>query len=273
MAVITISRQVAALGDEIASALASELGYEFVNRKIIEKRIVELGFPAEKLSKYDERKPNFFASLAKDRDEYLDYVQTAILEAAAKNNCILIGRGAFSILEGVPNVLSVRFVANDEIRKERLMKEFDWNEKQALQRINESDSNRTGFNKSFFNTNISDASNYHLVLNTGIFNEKTAVPLLKKFVEIFSNPQLEAEGKKILSDMLVCQNLINELIFVHKLAINFLNAKTVDGVIELHGVADSSALSERALHIASSILPDAQIKSCISVVQDFKAYN
>mgnify|MGYP002868713351 CR=1 FL=1 len=273
MAIVTISRQVAALGDEIATALAKELGYEFVNRKIIEKRIVELGFPQEKLSKYDERKPNFFASLAKDRDEYLDYVQTAVLESAAKNNCILIGRGSFFILENVPNVLAVRFVANDEIRKARLMKEFDWNEKQALQRINESDTNRTGFNKSFFNVNISDASNYHLVLNTGVFDEKTAVPLLKTFVQIFSTPQAENEGQRMLSDMLVCQNLINKLIFEHKLAINFLNAKKVDGIIELHGVADSSALSERALHIASSILPDEQIKSCISVVQDFKAYN
>lgn len=273
MAVITISRQVAALGDEIATSLAKELNYEFVNRKIIEKRIVELGFPADKLSKYDERKPNFFASLAKDRDEYLDYVQTAVLEAASKNNCILIGRGAFSILDGVPNVLAVRFVANNEVRKGRLMKEFDWNEKQAMQRINESDTNRIGFHKSFFNIDITDASNYHLVLNTGIFDENTAVSLLKSFVQIFSNPVAESDGEKLLFERLVCQNLINELIFKHKLAISFLNAKKVDGIIELHGVADSSALSERAVHIASSILPNEQIKSCISVVQDFKAFN
>ena len=141
MAVITISRQVAALGDEIASALAEKLGYVFIDRKEIEKRIVDLGFSEEKLKKYDERKPGFFASLAKDRDEYLDYVQTAILEVANQNNCILIGRGAFAILENVPNVIAVRFVANDDIRKERLMKEFSWDEKKALQRIQESDAN------------------------------------------------------------------------------------------------------------------------------------
>ncbi|HBB13245.1 MAG TPA: cytidylate kinase-like family protein, partial [Treponema sp.] len=57
MAVITISRQVAALGDEIASDLAKKIGYTFIDRKQIEKRIVELGFPKEKLEKYDERKP------------------------------------------------------------------------------------------------------------------------------------------------------------------------------------------------------------------------
>ena len=52
MAVITISRQVAALGDEIASALAKKLGYVFIDRKEIEKRIVSLGFSEEKLKKY-----------------------------------------------------------------------------------------------------------------------------------------------------------------------------------------------------------------------------
>jgi len=93
MAVIAISRQVAALGDEVASAVAEKIGYKFINRQEIEKRIVELGFPAEKLKKYDERKPGFFASLVKDRDEYLHYLQTAVLEAADEGDCILIGRG------------------------------------------------------------------------------------------------------------------------------------------------------------------------------------
>ena len=68
MAVIAISRQVAALGDEIAAAAARKLGYKFIDRKQIEEKIVQLGFPKEKLSKYDEKKPGFFASLVKDRD-------------------------------------------------------------------------------------------------------------------------------------------------------------------------------------------------------------
>ena len=157
MAVIAISRQVAALGDEIAGAVAQKTGYKFINRQEIERRIVDLGFSADKLKKYDERKPGFFASLVKDRDEYLNYLQTAVLEAAAQGDCILIGRGAFLILENLSNLLSLRFVAKNEIRMARLQKEFNWNEKQALQRINESDENRYGFHKSFFNVEIDEA--------------------------------------------------------------------------------------------------------------------
>ena len=52
MAIIAISRQVAALGDEIAAEVAKRLGYSFVGRQAIEKKIIELGFSAEKLKKY-----------------------------------------------------------------------------------------------------------------------------------------------------------------------------------------------------------------------------
>ena len=101
MAIITISRQVAAHGDEVAEKLARNLGYTFITRKEIEKRIVELGFPESKLTKFDERKPGFFASLTKGRDEYFNYAQLAILEAAEKKNVVIIGRGAFAVFENI----------------------------------------------------------------------------------------------------------------------------------------------------------------------------
>ena len=53
MALITISRQVAAHGDDVADTFATTLGYTFITRKEIEKRIVELGFPESKLTKFD----------------------------------------------------------------------------------------------------------------------------------------------------------------------------------------------------------------------------
>ena len=39
MAIIAISRQVAALGDEVAQELSRQTGYKFIDRKYIEKRL------------------------------------------------------------------------------------------------------------------------------------------------------------------------------------------------------------------------------------------
>ena len=272
MAIIAISRQVAALGDEIAAAAAKKLGYTFITRKQIENRIVELGFPKEKLHKYDEIKPGFFASLAKGRDEYLNYLQYAVLEAASKGNCILIGRGSFVILEDVPNLISLRFVAKESVRIKRLEKEFNWTEKQAMARIVESAANRKGFHKSFFNVDNEDASHYMLTINTGILEQEEVVKQIVNFVKYFSDPEKEALGKKRIENMLKAQDLTNKLLFEYKLNINFLRAIIDDEgtSITLQGVADSQAVVDRAVTLAAKILPSCTIKSAVNIVQDFK---
>ncbi len=272
MAVIAISRQVAALGDEIAAATAKKLGYTFITRKQIENRIVELGFPKEKLQKYDEIKPGFFAALAKGRDEYLNYLQYAVLEAASKGNCILIGRGSFVILEDVPSLISLRFVAKESVRARRLEKEFSWTEKQAMARIAESAANRKGFHKSFFNVDNEDASHYMLTINTGILDQEEVVKQIVSFVKYFATPEKEALGKKRIENMLKAQDLTNKLLFEYKLNINFLRAAIDDEgtSITLQGVADSKAVVDRAVTLAAKILPSCTIKSAVNIVQDFK---
>ena len=272
MAIIAISRQVAALGDEIAEATAKKLNYSFINRKEIERRIISLGFPESELKKYDERKPGFFASLAKERDEYLDYLQIAILEAAAEGDCILIGRGSFIILDDLPNVLTLRFIAKDSVRRKRLMKEFNWDEKQANQRITESDTNRLGFHKSFFNLENENPALFHMVLNTGVLDVESASDIIVNLVKNNITAEDEAAGKAKIADLICAQRLVNTLIFEYKLNINFLHAKNENGVITLQGVADSSAVVEKALAVSKKILPGYKIESGISVVQDFKTY-
>lgn len=273
MAIITISRQVAALGDEVASAAAKELGYTFVTRKQIEQRIVELGFPKEKLEKYDERKPGFFASLAKGRDEYLNYLQYAVLEAASKGNCILIGRGAFVILEDIPNLIPLRLIAKNSVRLERLKKEFNWNDKQAQQRINESAENRRGFHRDFFNTDHENPEHYILTLNSGMLSEDEIVKIIVGFSKLCTEEQ-EKEGAKKIKNRLVAQELTNKLLYEHKLNINFLHAATSDSGDEftLQGVTDSQAVIEKAIEISAKILPSCSIKSDISLTQDFKTF-
>lgn len=267
MAIIAISRQVAALGDEVASAAAEKLGYRFVRRQELEQRIVSLGFPAGKLHFYDERKPGFLASLAKGRDEYLNYLQTAVLEAAEEGNCILIGRGAFVILETLPNLIALRFIANDQIRMERLQKEFSWNEKQARQRISESGANRHGFQENFFNIDVDDPSHYSMVVNTGIFTVDSASDLICFLTKTLISEEKEREGKARLAELVKCQHLVNTLVLERKLNIEFLRALISDGTLILQGVADSSAVIEQAVRIASTELPEYPVKSAISIVR------
>ena len=275
MAIVTIARQVAALGDEIAASLSRKLGYSFVDRHQIEERIVSLGFPRNKLPKYDERKPGFFASMAKDRDEYLNYLEYAVLEAAEKSDCVIIGRGAFAILDELPNLVKFKFVAPDDIRIERLKNEFNWNEKQAQNRINESSSNRKGFHKSFFNVNQEDPANYLLTLNTGLLSIEECVKVCETLVKTHVDSAKEDAGKKRAANLFKAQTLVNKLLFDCKLPVSFLHADiNEDGsVVTLQGVVDSQAAADNAVDTAARIYPSVVIKSAITVVQDFKNFH
>lgn len=272
MAIITISRQVAAHGDEVAAKLAELTGYKFFTRKEMEKTIVELGFSEAKMPKFDERKPGFFASLTKNRDEYLNYTQYAILEAAAQKNVILIGRGAFALLQNVPNVLAVRLIADDKTRIQRLRTEFNWDEKQALQRIQESDANRTGFHNSFYNINVNDSSLYNAVINTGKVSEENAAKMIFTLVQTQVSAQQESEGNKKIEELLKAQKVVNKLFFDYKVDIEFMHASIEDKVVVLHGVSDSPAVVEEALQIIRGEMKDYEARSAVSIVHDFKNF-
>lgn len=273
MAIITISRQVAAHGDEVAQFLARNLGYTFITRKEIEKRIVELGFPESKLAKFDERKPGFFASLTKGRDEYFNYVQYAILEAAEKKNVVIIGRGAFAILENIPNHISIRLIADEKTRIKRLKNEFNWDEKQALQRIQESDGNRAGFHQSFYNVDINDASLYHAVLNTGKIPLENCAKIISDIIEKQVTVQQEEEGNKMIEKLLKAQSIVNKLYFEKRVNIDFMHASIEGNTIFLHGVSDSPIVVESALQLIRSEMPEYEVKSAVTIVQDFKTFS
>ncbi|MBB5219222.1 cytidylate kinase-like family protein [Treponema rectale] len=275
MAVITITRQIAARGDEIAVALAERLNYKFIDRKTIEKKIVELGFSEKKLPKYDERKPGFFANLTKDRDEYLNYLQVAVLDAASQDNVILIGRGAFVILQKLVSLVPLKFYADDSVRVRRLQEEFSIDEKHALARIAESDTNRKGFHRSFFDVDNDDPRNFLLTVNTGVLSIPTVTTMVEDLVKNHVTPRMSEEGCSMCRNLLKTQRLVNTLIFDYNVNINYLHADVDETgkIITLQGVADSHAVVEHAVTLSAKILPDCVIKSAVSVVQDSKKFH
>lgn len=272
MAIITLSRQVAAHGDEIAKEISQSLGYTFIKRTDIEKRIIDLGFSKEKLPKYDERKPGFFASISKGMSEYINLTKYAVLEAACQNNVVIIGRGSTYIFQGIQNRVGVRFVAPMETRIERLMKEFNWTEKQAIGRIEESDANRDAFNKKIYDVDHTDPENYHMVLNTGLLSDEECAKIVSEYVSRKITSEIEESSIKSINNLYKVQGVINNLLYEKKIAIESLSAKFNDQNIILTGVTDSVSNVDEILMDVREVFPDFTVKSEINLVHDFKAF-
>ena len=269
MAIITVSRKIASLGDETSSHLADILGYKFIERKYLEQHLIDKGLAPEKLKKYDEKRPGFWASLSRDRDEYFDLLREVVYEIANEGNCIFIGRGGFAILRNIPNVYTVRLVAEDGVRISRLIKEFNYTEKQATDLIKESDSNREGFHKCFFNMEHEEATFYNMVLNTSEITSREAAEIIKNAVEITIKEEDVKKGKKRIADLYEAQKIVNHISFKLHLSIYFLDAEVVDDCIVLHGIADSPHSIEKAVSVTQELCKGKKVSSDIKLINDY----
>jgi len=269
MAIITVSRKVASLGDETSNELAKILGYKFVERKELEQCLINKGMSNEKLKKYDEKRPSFWASLSKDRDEYFDLLREVVYEIANKGNSIFIGRGGFAILRNIPGVYTVRLVSDDETRLKRIQNEFKFCEAKAKDLIKESDSNREGFHKCFFNVEQEEATFYNMVLNTSEITCQEAAQVIKNALEITIKDEDVQKGKKRIRDLYEAQKIVNHISFKLHLSIYFLDAEVVDDSIVLHGIADSPYTIEKAVNTTKELCKEKKVTSDVKLINDY----
>jgi cytidylate kinase len=269
MAIITISRELAAMGDETALELAKLLNYSFVDKEEIEEDIKSYGFTDAQFSKYDERKPGFWTSLSRGRDRYLHYLKMAILSEAAQGNCIMIGRGAAAMLKNVPGVISVFLAAPFEIRAERVKSYFHCDDKRARQIIEQSDQDREGFHRYFFDTDWTDACNYHLCINTGNFHPMLGAKIIKSILEEYVDKETESLGIKKIQDIMLAQKIIHYILVEKNISVHFLEADVSESKATLFGVASSQAVAETAVAAAKEVASINEVQSELQVVQDY----
>ena len=273
MAIIAISRELAALGDETAGELAKLLGYRFVDKHALEERVKSYGIEGRKFEKYDERKPSFFALLSHDRDDYLHYLKTAIFAEAEQGSCVFIGRGAGMVLKNMPGLISLFLASPLNIRLERVKSYFQCDEQRARHIIERSDQDRIGFHRYFFDIDWRDPENYHLSLNTGFFNPAGCAEIINQCKNRFFTPESEAENAARLKELILEQRVRQCIIYEEQIPIHFLEVSVSGGAITLYGVAHSQTLVDAALNAAhTASAPDGDtvtIQNEIQVVREY----
>ena len=269
MAIITISRELAALGDETAHELAKHLNYRFVDKYALEERIKSYGVPGNKLQKYDEKKPSFLASLSQDRDDYLHYLKSAVLSEAGEGNVIFIGRGAGVILKSVPGVFSVFLVAPPEIRLERVKSYFHCDDKRAHQIIEQNDRDREGFHRYFFDVKWKDAGNYHLALNTGHLHPEVCAEIVKYMRDSLMTEEAETQNARRIGELNLAQKMKHRILYEKEVPIHFLEVSVSGGRITLYGVANAQSLIEAAVSSARELAGESAVQSEIQIVHEY----
>lgn len=178
MSIITISRQLGSLGDEIAEIIAKQLNYQLVHRQIINDAARKVCAPSMALVEIDELGLLNVKPSAKECQEYLGSVREIVQNLAQKNNMVLLGRAGQIILQESNNTLHVRIYAPEKIRAERVKQKQHISIEAAKAQIEASDQSRRKYLKRFYNVKLSDPDLYDIAINTANYTAEAAAEII-----------------------------------------------------------------------------------------------
>jgi CMP/dCMP kinase len=217
MAVITISRTLGSLGDEVALSLCRELGYQLFDKRWITqaaedagetlKEVEELSEDTYKVRSFLDRlfgRSSFMPYLGMwpedlaavyavqgkylNEEELIGFVQEAVRWAYQLDRMVIVGRGSQVLLREHADVLHVRLDAPQEIRIQRVIEQLRQaepeQEPEAVARalIYARDSASAEYIKRFYQVNWADPALYHVMFNTGSLQIAQVVPLIVDMV-------------------------------------------------------------------------------------------
>lgn len=179
--IITVSREFGSGGRTIGRMVAEKLGYRFYDDAIVDEVVNHSGLSREIVEKYDEyatHKNSFLYTIAINAggDTYsgvslanrVQIAQISVIKRIAdEGNCVIIGRGADSILRDREDCLNVFIRADTDFKARRVISQYGENEVKIVDRLRDKDARRRAFYRTFTMREWGDCNNYNLVLDSG----------------------------------------------------------------------------------------------------------
>jgi len=169
--VIYISREPASGGHHVAAKVAEMLQFDLFDRALLIKVAEDAKMSAHVVETLDEKSRSFLldwmGAWAKDHlwfDDYLGSLMRVIGTIQRHGNAVIVGRGAgFIIPEG--QCLRVRIIAPLDLRIQNESEDKHIRADEARKNVIEQENEQTAFVRRYFDKDLNDALNYHLVIN------------------------------------------------------------------------------------------------------------
>jgi cytidylate kinase len=182
---ITVTREYASGGSDIAQLAAQGLGWPVIDNEFVDAVARRAGLPAAEVAQREERAPGLLERLARtlavaspelftgpevsqvERDEATIHAITEriIHEAAAAGRVVLVGRGAQAILARRPEALHVYVVASQAWRVRFAIERMGIEPTRAEKMLEDTDRHRDEYVKRYYGRVRRDAANYDVVVN------------------------------------------------------------------------------------------------------------
>jgi cytidylate kinase len=182
---IAISREAGTGGAQIARSVAQSLGWDLLDKELLDFMAESYGVPRSMLEFVDETRANWLQDVLSSwidsrvvsHEKFVMYLERMIYLAAMHGRVVFVGRGAQCILPSKSG-LSVRLVAPLDFRLSRRMERRGIDRKLAKQQVEQADADQLQFYERFFHRNAREPHGYDLCINVASFSQQTVSDLI-----------------------------------------------------------------------------------------------
>lgn len=208
MPVVTISRQYASGGGEVAQIVARQLGAILLDRELIFEVAQRLGLPEDVVSEREERGETIISRLVsalrvsypdslslpditEAPEKFPDLSDRALVQvteqvlhqAATSDNVVIVGRGSQFVLRNHPRALHVHIYAPFDLRVQAVMTDQGVTRQEAERIVRDFDGARARYARHFYHADWQAPEHYHLLINCGRLDRMTAADLICRAVK------------------------------------------------------------------------------------------
>lgn len=196
--IINLGRQVGSGGLSIASLLSKKLGCEMYDKRILNLAAQESGF-SEKFFEQNDEKRSFLQSMCFDYlplfndlgftngefspESLFKFQSEAIQKAAARGNCIFVGRCADYVLRDLSNTLNLFITAPLEERVNRIVETRGTNREEAQRFIDSAEEKRASYYNYYTGKKWGMATSYDLCIDSSILGIEGTADFIVDFAK------------------------------------------------------------------------------------------
>lgn len=196
---ITITRQYASGGSDIALLVARQLGWTVIDNEFVDEVARRAGMPPAEVAQREERAPGLLERLARtlavaspemfitttgvprveeNEATIVKLTERVIAEAAQHGRVVLVGRGAQALLAQRQDALHAYVVASKPWRMRQAVERLGVNPAQAEKVVDDTDRQRDHYVKAYYGRARQAPENYDLVLNAETLGFEGAAGLI-----------------------------------------------------------------------------------------------
>jgi len=179
MAVITISRQTASLGDELSNYLSTKLNCMVITRRYAMENFFE-GLSEHDSEQLEDSAKFFLTKMPGSDKTFKEILAQKINELAdSSENLIVLGLGGCAMLMGRDDLVNLRVVASKETRTDRTSRRYNVSKEEAESLLSIGDRKHKRFVSIVFDKDLGENELYDLTFNTDILSvEECAAAVL-----------------------------------------------------------------------------------------------